>query len=105
MNSSVTTTAPVSSTSRAVGKLGTLLMILATLGFGFMVCVEVINVLFYDPYEDEYFLFRFAGALEDVDIGPLTYLMFGSLLVALMMGLPLAFVTGGSRCHVHLSGG
>ena len=78
-----------------LSKLGTWLMIIATVAFGFMILVEVINILFYDPYGDEYFLFRFAGSLSDVSIGPLTYLMFGSLLVLLMMGLPLAFVTGG----------
>ena len=76
-------------------QFGTWLMILATLALGLIITVEVINILFYDPYEEEYFLFRFAGVLADVDIGPLTYLMFGSLMVALMMGLPLAFVTGG----------
>jgi len=77
------------------GKLGTWLMILATVGFGFIICVEMINILFYDPFSDEKFLFKFAGSLASVEIGPLTYLMFGSLFVALMMGLPLAFVTGG----------
>jgi len=77
------------------GKLGTWLMILATVGFGFVICVEMINILFYDPFSDEKFLFKLAGSLASVDIGPLTYLMFGSLLLALMMGLPLAFVTGG----------
>jgi tripartite ATP-independent transporter DctM subunit len=75
--------------------IGTAIMVLATLGLGFVIAVEVINVMFYDPYEEEYFLFRFAGSLAHLDIGPLTYLMFGSLLIALMMGLPLAFVTGG----------
>ncbi|GGB98903.1 tripartite transporter large subunit [Marinobacterium zhoushanense] len=78
-----------------IGKLGTWLMIIATVGLGFIILIETINIAFYDPYGDEYFLFRLAGVLGNVDIGPLTYLMFGSLLVALMMGLPLAFVTGG----------
>ena len=78
-----------------IGTLGTWLMIIATVSLGFVVLVETINTLFYDSYGDEYFLFRLAGVLENVAIGPLTYLMFGSLLVALMMGLPLAFVTGG----------
>ena len=59
-------------------QFGTWLMILATLALGLIITVEVINILFYDPYEEEYFLFRFAGVLADVDIGPLTYLMFGS---------------------------
>ncbi|SFL81434.1 TRAP transporter large permease [Marinobacter zhejiangensis] len=77
------------------GKLGTWLMILATVTLGLIVLVETINILFYDPFSDEYFLFRLSGSLANVEIGPLTYLMFGSLLVALMMGLPLAFVTGG----------
>ncbi|WP_335342292.1 TRAP transporter large permease subunit [Sedimenticola hydrogenitrophicus] len=77
------------------GTLGTWLMILATLSMAVIIGVEMINTLFYDPYEDDYFLFRLAGSMEDVAIGPLTYLMFGSLLVALMMGLPLTFVTGG----------
>lgn len=78
-----------------IGHVGTWLMILATLAFGFVIAVEVINIVFYDTYSEDYFLFRFAGSLADLEIGPLTYLMFGSLLVALMMGLPLAFVTGG----------
>ncbi|MDG5499948.1 TRAP transporter large permease subunit [Marinobacter sp. BGYM27] len=78
-----------------IGKLGTALMVICTLVLAFIICVEVINILFYDPYEEEVFLFRLAGSLDGVEIGPLTYLMFGSLLVALMMGLPLAFVTGG----------
>ncbi|OEY65578.1 TRAP transporter large permease [Marinobacter sp. X15-166B] len=78
-----------------IGKISTWVMILATLALGLIVLVEVINIVFYDPYEDDYFLFRLAGSLADTEIAPLTYLMFGSLLVALMMGLPLAFVTGG----------
>ncbi|HET8802252.1 MAG TPA: TRAP transporter large permease subunit [Marinobacter sp.] len=77
------------------GKLGTWLMIAATVVLAFVMFVEVINILFYNPYTDEKFLFKLAGSLSDVKIGPLTYLMFGSLMVALMMGLPLAFVTGG----------
>ena len=77
------------------GLIGTCLMVFVTVAFLFIICVETINVAFYDPYGDDYFLFRLAGVLQDVSIGPLTYLMFGSLLVALMMGLPLSFVTGG----------
>ncbi len=60
-----------------------------------VVSVELINILFYDPYGDEYFLFRMAGSLAEFDIAELTWIMFGSLLVLLMLGLPLAFVTGG----------
>ncbi|MEE3169265.1 MAG: TRAP transporter large permease subunit [Pseudomonadota bacterium] len=89
---SITTTAPA---SNLMGKLGTWLMILGTVALAFVICVEMINILFYDPFSDEKFLFKLSGSLSDVKIGPLTYLMFGSLAVALMMGLPLAFVTGG----------
>ncbi|NVK32764.1 MAG: TRAP transporter large permease subunit [Gammaproteobacteria bacterium] len=79
----------------AIGRLGHYLMVLSTLALASVVVVEIINISFFDPWGDEKFLFRLEGALADVPIGPLTYLMFGSLLVALMMGLPLAFVTGG----------
>ena len=89
-----TNTATAQGTS-AIGKLGTWLMILGTVALAFVICVEMINILFYDPFSDEKFLFKLSGSLSDVKIGPLTYLMFGSLAVALMMGLPLAFVTGG----------
>ena len=77
------------------GSVWTWLMILATLGLAFVVLVEIINILFYDPYGEDHFLFRLAGILSDVDIGTLTWLMFGSLFVCLMAGLPLAFVIGG----------
>ena len=89
---STTTAAP---SSGMAGKLGTWLMIIATVGLAFVICVELINILFYDPWSDDKFLFKLSGSLSGVEIGPLTYLMFGSLAVALMMGLPLAFVTGG----------
>ena len=91
----MTTNTTTATGSGLAGKLGTWLMILATVGFGLIICVEMINILFYDPFSDEKFLFKLAGSLSSVEIGPLTYLMFGSLFVALMMGLPLAFVTGG----------
>ena len=92
---SVSSSADTGAAKAMLGKLGTWLMILATVSLGFIILVEVINILFYDPWSDDRFLFRLSGSLADVKIGPLTYLMFGSLLVALMMGLPLAFVTGG----------
>jgi tripartite ATP-independent transporter DctM subunit len=60
-----------------------------------IVLVECMNILFYDPYGDEYFIFRLAGVLADVDMATLTWVMFGSLFVLLMAGLPLAFVAGG----------
>ena len=64
----------------------------------FAVLVEMINILFYDPYGDDFFLFRTAGSLAGYDISTLTWIMFGSLVVFLMAGLPLAFVTGGLGC-------
>jgi tripartite ATP-independent transporter DctM subunit len=63
--------------------------------FAAVVGVEIINVLFYDPYGDAYFLFRLQGILAQVDMSTLTWIMFGSLFVLLMAGLPLAFVAGG----------
>jgi tripartite ATP-independent transporter DctM subunit len=77
------------------GKIWTWVMILVSLGLTFVVAVEIINILFYDPYGDEYFLFRLAGVLSSYHISTLTWLMFGTLLIFLMAGLPLAFVTGG----------
>ncbi|GAB3184553.1 TRAP transporter large permease [Hydrogenophaga aquatica] len=60
-----------------------------------IVGVEIVNILAYDPYGDAYFLFRLQGALAGVDMATLTWVMFGSLFVLLMAGLPLAFVAGG----------
>jgi tripartite ATP-independent transporter DctM subunit len=76
-------------------RLGNLLLILSVSAVAFAFLIELINVLFYDPYSEDYFLFRTAGSLAAVDIETLTWLMFGSLFILLMMGLPLAFVTGG----------
>jgi tripartite ATP-independent transporter DctM subunit len=78
-----------------INKFWTWLMIVATVGIAFAVLVEMINIVFYDPYGDEYFLLRTAGVLSGMDIASLTWLMFGSLFVCLMAGLPLAFVIGG----------
>ena len=93
MNTAVTHTS--NSPAFTSGKIWTWVMIIATLSATFAVVVELINILFYDPYEESYFLFRTAGMLEGTEISTLTWLMFGSLFIALMMGLPLAFVTGG----------
>jgi tripartite ATP-independent transporter DctM subunit len=60
-----------------------------------VVLVEVVNIAFYDPYGDEFFLFRLQGVLANVSMSALTWIMFGSLFVLLMAGLPLAFVAGG----------
>lgn len=77
------------------GRLGHGVLVVATGVLAFVVLVELINILFYDPYGEDYFLFRTAGTLAATNIETLTWLMFGSLMVVLMMGLPLAFVTGG----------
>ena len=74
---------------------GTALLIAVTGALTFVALVELVNIMFYDPYGEEVFLFRTAGILADTDIATLTGIMFGSLFVLLMMGLPLAFVTGG----------
>ena len=84
--------------SRGAGPAGQIVswsLIVAAIIVAMVTAVELINILFYDPYGEEYFLFRSAGVLFNVDIATLTWLMFGSLFVLLMMGLPLAFVTGG----------
>ncbi|MEZ5645905.1 MAG: TRAP transporter large permease subunit [Burkholderiaceae bacterium] len=60
-----------------------------------VVGVEIVNILAYDPYGDDFFLFRLQGILNGVDMATLTWIMFGSLFVLLMAGLPLAFVAGG----------
>ncbi|MFY0992563.1 TRAP transporter large permease subunit [Halomonas sp. C05BenzN] len=45
------------------------------------------------------------GALSNVGIGGLTLVMFGTLMVVLVAGLPLAFVTGGlGVCFLYLVG-
>lgn len=66
-----------------------------TLLIAAVVSVEVINIAFYDPYGDSYFIFRLQGVLAGVSMSSLTWIMFGSLFVLLMAGLPLAFVAGG----------
>jgi len=88
------------------GRLWTWIMVLATLAVTFVVLVELINVLFYDPYADEHFLFTLSGSLAEISIGPLTFLMFGSLALLLMAGLPMAFVVGGlGVAFIYLVGG
>lgn len=70
------------------------LVLICCLVLGTLVFVEVVNVAFYDPYGESRFLWSFQGALSGIAIGPLSFLMFGTLLVLLFVGLPLAFVTG-----------
>ncbi|MDN3519183.1 TRAP transporter large permease subunit [Aquisalimonas lutea] len=53
---------------------------------------EIVNIFVYYPQEATLTL---ESTLRGVSLGWLTLIMFGSLLVALMAGLPLAFVTGG----------
>ncbi|MGA7799372.1 MAG: TRAP transporter large permease subunit [Gammaproteobacteria bacterium] len=97
---------PARASRRLWGRFWTYVMVLATLGTAFVVCVELINILFYDPYGDKHFLFTLGGSLANVDIATLTFLMFGSLAVLLMMGLPMAFVVGGlGVVFIYLVGG
>jgi tripartite ATP-independent transporter DctM subunit len=101
-----TAAAPPPAAPRSKASLWTYLMILATLGVALVMLVEIVNVLFYDPYGDERFLFTLSGSLEGISIGPLTFLMFGSLALLLMMGLPMAFVVGGlGVVFIYLVGG
>jgi len=90
----------------AWGKFSHYLMLLAVFTVTFIVLVEIINVLFYDPYGEKHFLFTLGGSLADVGIAKLTFLMFGSLALLLMMGLPMAFVVGGlGVVFIYLVGG
>ncbi len=88
------------------GKVWTWVMIATTVAVGLIVLIECVNVLFYDPYGDERFLFSLSESLIDVNIEMLTFLMFGSLALLLMMGLPMAFVVGGlGVVFIYLVGG
>ena len=72
----------------------TLLIITVCSILGFLLLIEVLNVAFRDPYADPPILFSLSGSLAGIPIAELSLLMFGSLLVLLALGLPLAFVTG-----------
>ena len=101
--------AQTATTSRRRGTWGRLwsgFTVVVTLVLAFITCVELVNTLFYDPYGDERFLFTFAESLASVSISQLTFFMFGSLAVLLMMGLPMAFVVGGlGVVFIYLVGG
>jgi len=99
-------TSTMSPNTQSSGGLWKWIMILATVGLLFVCFVELVNILFYDPYEDERFLFSFAEILMDTEIEALTFLMFGSLALLLMAGLPMAFVVGGlGVAFIYLVGG
>ncbi|KPK31920.1 MAG: TRAP dicarboxylate transporter subunit DctM [Betaproteobacteria bacterium SG8_40] len=88
------------------GSIWTWIMVAATTAVVLICLVEGVNILFFDPYEDERFLFSFGEALIDTDIETLTFLMFGSLALLLMAGLPMAFVVGGlGVVFIYLVGG
>ncbi len=100
------TTATLPRPSSTWGRIWTWVMIIAAAVLIFISVVEIINSAFYDPYGDKHFLFTLGGILADVGIGKLTFLMFGSLAVLLMMGLPMAFVVGGlGVAFIYLVGG
>lgn len=62
--------------------------------FFFIFFIELMNVLFVDPYSQEPFLFTFQSSLQDIPVSWLTMLMFGSLLTVLAAGMPLSFGAG-----------
>jgi len=99
-------TSTMAPNTQSSGGLWKWIMILATVGLLFICFVELVNILFYDPYEDERFLFSIAEILMDTEIEALTFLMFGSLALLLMAGLPMAFVVGGlGVAFIYLVGG
>ncbi|HKJ94525.1 MAG TPA: TRAP transporter large permease subunit [Gammaproteobacteria bacterium] len=74
------------------GLLRSRILLLIGLVIALATVVELINIAF---YTEGYFLFTLESSLANVGIGTITWIMFGSLLVVLLCGLPLAFVTGG----------
>ena len=100
------TASSAGTTPSTAGKLWTWIMIAATTAVVLICLVEAVNILFYDPYEEERFLFSLGESLIDTDIEALTFLMFGSLALLLMAGLPMAFVVGGlGVVFIYLVGG
>lgn len=57
-----------------------------------LILVEIVNIA---VFEGDSPLWTLESSLSGFGIGALTAVMFGSLLVVLLAGLPLAFVTGG----------
>jgi len=85
--------------------LGWAITILSTVMTALLL-IEIINVTFYDPYGNTYFMWRLAGSMQGVDIATLSFLMFGALLVLLSLGLPLVFCTGSlGVVFIYLVGG
>ncbi|MFW5453725.1 TRAP transporter large permease subunit [Thioalkalivibrio sulfidiphilus] len=69
-------------------------MVGAAVILGLVILLEMVNVIVFGD-SPEHLLFTLEGSLEDIGIGTLTLVMTGALLVVLLAGLPLAFVTGG----------
>jgi hypothetical protein len=102
---SAITASPGMSPGKA-GKIWTWIMVAATSAVVLICLIEGVNILFYDPYEEERFLFSLGESLIDTEIETLTFLMFGSLALLLMAGLPMAFVVGGlGVVFIYLVGG
>ena len=57
------------------GKFWTWIMVAATTAVVLVCLVECVNILFYDPYGEERFLFSVGESLIDVNIELLTFLM------------------------------
>ncbi|HSP01422.1 MAG TPA: TRAP transporter large permease subunit, partial [Thioalkalivibrio sp.] len=69
-------------------------MVIAAVVLALVFVLELVNVIAFGE-SPERILFTLEGALQDIEIGTLTLWMSGALLLVLMAGLPLAFVTGG----------
>ena len=72
---------------------GTVLLVLLVL-IGLPILWELVQLALFDQYGKSQPLFTLEGSLAGVPIDTLSVLMFGSLLLFLMAGMPLAFVTG-----------
>lgn len=83
---------------RGHNRLAGPLAVIAALALGTLLLIEIINIWLYDPWSQDVFLFSIASSLAGIDISTLSWLMFGSLMVMLVFGMPLAFVTGSLGC-------
>ncbi len=97
MSSSVSSVA-AGETQRPTNPMVGWLAVVAAVALGVILVVEIVNIAFYEPWADEVFLFSIGNSLSGIEISTLSWLMFGSLMVLLVFGLPLAFVTGSLGC-------
>ena len=74
--------------------VSTLVLLLLLVLIGLPILWELVQAALFDPYGEAQPPFTLEGILAGTPIDTLSILMFGSLLVFLMAGMPLAFVTG-----------